>query len=303
MNKSEIQEALKEPFEPDDIEWRVQRSGIAANNKPWVVVIPYMTARAVQDRLDSVFGFSDWRDEYKETPKGFLCGLSVCIEGKWITKWDGSEYTKVEALKGALSGSLKRAAVKFGIGRYLYNLDEVFAVCKPCQYQSQAKGNFIKVKNKSNNSTVGSEWFTPKLESWALPNTNKAQLLDGLIKSTSIDELQAAWKLASRYASSFGDDAEILEEFTSQKDKKKLYLEKLQESERAKKETQLQEWVISVVNNELETSDSVPVLDQVYKKAKSTLITRCENFGVDSKKFIKVLAGHMNKIKERLLQQ
>jgi hypothetical protein len=65
----------------------------------------------------------------------------------------------------------------------------------------------------------------------------------------------------------------------------------------------LQEWVISVVNNELETSDSVPVLDQVYKKAKSTLITRCENFGVDSKKFIKVLAGHMNKIKERLLQQ
>jgi hypothetical protein len=43
-----------------------------------------------------------------------------------ITKWDGAEQTQIEAVKGGLSGSMKRAAVQWGIGRYLYDLETNF---------------------------------------------------------------------------------------------------------------------------------------------------------------------------------
>ena len=42
-------------------------------------------------------------------------------------KWDAAENTQVEAVKGGRSGAMKRAAVQWGIGRYLYNLEEGFA--------------------------------------------------------------------------------------------------------------------------------------------------------------------------------
>src|SRR5690606_35268028 len=41
---------------------------------------------------------------------------------EWITKWDGAENTDVQAVKGGLSSSMRRAAVQWGIGRYLYRL-------------------------------------------------------------------------------------------------------------------------------------------------------------------------------------
>ncbi|WP_263317101.1 Rad52/Rad22 family DNA repair protein, partial [Enterobacter hormaechei] len=59
---------------------------------------------------------------------GVECGISIKVEGEWITKWDAAENTQVEAVKGGRSGAMKRAAVQWGIGRYLYNLEEGFAV-------------------------------------------------------------------------------------------------------------------------------------------------------------------------------
>ena len=40
----------------------------------------------------------------------------------WITRAGGAGDTDIEAEKGALSDAFKRAAVLFGIGRYLYDL-------------------------------------------------------------------------------------------------------------------------------------------------------------------------------------
>ena len=39
----------------------------------------------------------------------------------WVTKSDGAEDSTIEAVKGAYSDSFKRAAVKWGIARYLYH--------------------------------------------------------------------------------------------------------------------------------------------------------------------------------------
>jgi len=39
----------------------------------------------------------------------------------WVTKSDGADDSSIESAKGGISDSLKRAAVQYGIGRYLYH--------------------------------------------------------------------------------------------------------------------------------------------------------------------------------------
>lgn len=154
--------ALKAPFNPVDIEWRVQRAmSTQKGNK--AVVLAYVTNRAIMNRLDEVFGVGGWKNEYKEwRGNGVLCGISVKIDGEWVTKWDGAEETNIEAVKGGFSGSMKRAAVQWGIGRYLYNLEEVWV-------DVQDRGeNYINDKK----ANVKGYWNTPELPSWALPETS-----------------------------------------------------------------------------------------------------------------------------------
>lgn len=128
----EKEKQLKEPFAPEHIEWRVQQAGKQNDNqtgevKYWALVLAYVTNRAIMDRLDEVFGIDGWSNEYSEAPGGgVLCGITVLHNEVPITKYDGAEQTQIEAVKGGLSGSMKRAAVQWGIGRYLYDLEANF---------------------------------------------------------------------------------------------------------------------------------------------------------------------------------
>jgi hypothetical protein len=113
----------------------------------------------VQDRLDAVMGVGNWMDDYEILSDGsVVCRLRLRIDGEWITKADvGSLSEQPDAgdrLKAAFSDSLKRAAVKYGIGRYLYDLQSGWA-----DYDPQAKR------------------FTapPQLPAWALPKGHKTQ--------------------------------------------------------------------------------------------------------------------------------
>lgn len=125
---------LKQPFSPDDIEFR---AGATNNEKTRALALPYIDARAVLDRLDSVCGPENWRDEYQPGPAGgVICGLSIRINNEWVTKWDGAENTDYEPIKGGLSDALKRAGVKWGIARDLYSLPKVWVSC-------EAKGKAI----------------------------------------------------------------------------------------------------------------------------------------------------------------
>lgn len=128
----EIQKALLEPFDPFDIEWRVQQAG-ESNGKKWAMVLAYVTNRAIMERLDDVFGVGGWQNEYQPMPDGgIICGLKCRVPIKdgqdveWITKYDGADKTAIEATKGGLSNAMKRAGVQWGIGRYLYRLDTTF---------------------------------------------------------------------------------------------------------------------------------------------------------------------------------
>ena len=161
-------ESLKTPFPPDDIEWRVGRAGYARDGKSiWCMALAYVTNRAIMDRLDEVCGAENWRNEFREWHgQSQLCGISIKIGDEWITKWDGADNTDIESTKGGLSDSMKRAAVQWGIGRYLYGLKEDFATIVEERSSVARRGSF-KDKDKKN---VSFWWLPPHLPDWALPN-------------------------------------------------------------------------------------------------------------------------------------
>jgi len=133
-----IREELARPFAPEDLEWRIQ---VTTKDKTSGLAIPYVTNRAIQDRLDEVVGPENWYNDYKPwhgngKKDAQICGISIYFEGKgFITKWDGAEDSDIEPIKGGLSDSMKRSAVQWGIGRVLYKMT------KPLWVRIEQKGN------------------------------------------------------------------------------------------------------------------------------------------------------------------
>ena len=130
-----IQRELTQPFAPADLEWRLQ-----VTNKEQMrgMAVPYVTSRAIQDRLDNVVGSENWCNKFmvwqeSGNKRAQLCGLSIYLEERkeWVTKWDGAEDTDIEPVKGGLSDAMKRAAVQWGIGRILYWLSPVWVNVEP----------------------------------------------------------------------------------------------------------------------------------------------------------------------------
>lgn len=158
---------LQAPFPASDIEWRIGRAGYTKSDKLYATCLAYLTNRAIMQRLDEVCGPGNWKNEYREWTVGdkaaVLCGISIKIGDEWVCKWDGAENTAIESVKGGLSDSMKRAAVQWGIGRYLYNLDEGFAVI------TDEGKNFAKGTCSSSKKAYQFRWNPPALPSWALP--------------------------------------------------------------------------------------------------------------------------------------
>ncbi len=131
---------LSAPFDPASIHWRAQN--VTERNGGSALALAYIDARDVMDRLDTVAGPANWATTYEETLKGrIFCRLSLRLDGEWVMKTDGAGDTDVEGEKGAISDALKRAAVSWGIGRYLYSLKDTWA---PCELMKNRDGELIK---------------------------------------------------------------------------------------------------------------------------------------------------------------
>lgn len=165
-------ELLDSPFPAQDIEWRIQQAG-KNNSGIWVKVLAYVTNRAIMKRLDEVCGKSGWCNEYRDIQNngGVECGLSIKVGDEWITKWDAAEKTQVEAVKGGRSGAMKRAAVQWGIGRYLYDLDVGFATVS-----DKKLPGFVYAQTKELGPFF---WKPPELPAWALPALSPEQTIHG----------------------------------------------------------------------------------------------------------------------------
>jgi len=85
------------------------------------------------ERLDEVVGMSGWQHRH---PFAGCCEIGIEVDGRWIWKADGAgdvivrEQAKEEEQsmkeKGNYSDSFKRAAASWGIGRYLYDLPQLW---------------------------------------------------------------------------------------------------------------------------------------------------------------------------------
>lgn len=173
INKFEL---LSKPFRDDEIEWRV---GSTTKDKKKGMMLAYVTNRAIMNRLDEVLGWQNWKQEFREIHKGIVCSLSIRmdVDKEWITKEDGADLTNIEATKGGLSDSMKRAAVQFGIGRYLYEADSVWVELNESGYP----------KTKPKTVTFGGK--TPEA-----PGMSTEEAWAKLSQSSTVEELTRAFK-------------------------------------------------------------------------------------------------------------
>lgn len=133
---AKVQAAFAKPF--PDSEVKVKPAMVKGNR---CLALHYIDARCVMDKLDEVVGIDGWRDEYTVLPGGneVECRLSVKFGGTWITKADvggqSEQPDEGDRMKAAYSDALKRAAVKFGIGRFLYRLPQQWLDYDPVKKQ------------------------------------------------------------------------------------------------------------------------------------------------------------------------
>lgn len=140
---------LAAPFPEQELRWKPQ---VVRGNR--ALAIPYLDARAVADRLDDILGVEDWQDSYQVLPDGaVLCKLSVRLGERWIVKEDvgttADAMQGAEKTKAAVSDAFKRAAVKFGIGRYLYRQSGVWVDYDPDKKQFKERPKLGAPRNQA----------------------------------------------------------------------------------------------------------------------------------------------------------
>ncbi|WMT88238.1 Rad52/Rad22 family DNA repair protein [Pelagibacterium sp. 26DY04] len=135
---------LHRPFPAEAIHWRAQMVTKARQSDGYAALaLAYLDARDVMDRLDQVCTPANWQSEHFDAGNGRMgCRIGILINDAWVWKSDGAGDTDIEAEKGAFSGALKRAAVSWGIGRYLYDLGNVWVPCDA--YEQGGKPKFKK---------------------------------------------------------------------------------------------------------------------------------------------------------------
>ena len=123
---------LKAPFDPSLISWRV---GAMSKDKTKAIALAYLNARDVMERLDDVCGPQNWQALYPHANGKTSCKIGILVSGQgefanmnpeWVFKENGCGDSDIEAEKGAFSDAFKRAAVLWGIGRYLYDVPNIW---------------------------------------------------------------------------------------------------------------------------------------------------------------------------------
>jgi len=108
------EQKLKRPFPVNKISWKEGKGDSGE--------LAYITARDVMNRLDEVMGQNMWQSKFDYVGDRMICTISCYSStlNEWISKSDGAADSRIEGAKGGCSDSFKRAAVHWGIGRYLY---------------------------------------------------------------------------------------------------------------------------------------------------------------------------------------
>src|SRR5271170_1256223 len=154
---------LAEPFDPSEIKWRVTHT---TQDGSCGAVIAFADPRAYTDRLNQIFTPSGWTRSYDVTtvsavsrmkrdkliPTGkVLVTCSLTIHGLGCHTGSGEEWADEQnAMTRSEAQAFKRSCTCFGLGRYLYNLAEMWVPLNEHRQPLQI----------------------PMLPKWALPKAN-----------------------------------------------------------------------------------------------------------------------------------
>lgn len=109
--------ALKTPMQ---YKWRVQSF---SKRKPEATCVAYIDSRDVMDRLDEVCTHG-WHRRHSEIKGNIYAEIGIVMpDGSVQWRMDCGTESSTEKEKGESSDSFKRAAVNWGVGRFLYDLE------------------------------------------------------------------------------------------------------------------------------------------------------------------------------------
>jgi hypothetical protein len=195
---------LSAPFDPTEVKFK---PAVVSGNR--ALAMPYINARCVMDRLDDVLGVDGWQDSYSVLSDGsVICRLRVLLSDRWIVKADvggqSEQPDEGDRVKAAFSDALKRAAVKYGIGRYLYRLPAQWVDYDPQKRQfvrlptlpvTPVKSR-PKEQPQKEKDVIGPDGAR-KLENLA---TRKGVTLDSYLEAADISQFQSLSDLAPEQA-------------------------------------------------------------------------------------------------------
>lgn len=131
-----ITDELSKPFEDEYVKFRPGGKGSS---------LVYADSRAYQDRLDKVVGAQNWTVSHRmvelnnlviiedwdpttkkkkvvDTRNDLYGGVETKLTIFEVSKEDIGDGSVVDAIKGAYSDGIKRAATLWGVGKYFYSL-------------------------------------------------------------------------------------------------------------------------------------------------------------------------------------
>ena len=135
-------ERLKEPFHPEVVHWVVTATSGGKDGRRRGLLAAYADPRAYIDRLNELFTPSGWTQEYSTqiipscprkvrdkqvTSAKLLLICRLTIFGLGVHSGTGEGWADDDnALTSADAQAFKRAGVPFGLGRYFYDLPQVW---------------------------------------------------------------------------------------------------------------------------------------------------------------------------------
>lgn len=138
LDLAAVEAKLRAPFSPDEIEWkpvgytrsRDRNTGRYPDGTK-AILAAYIDARAVQTRIEEAVGSTfNWSQRVIEVHPGNVVELELTILNRSKVEFgypNGADDS--EPLKSAISDGIKRAAVAFGIGRHLYEMEMQYVPC------------------------------------------------------------------------------------------------------------------------------------------------------------------------------
>lgn len=155
-----MKELLSKLAQPIAYQWRVQSRN---KDKTKAICTAYIDARDVMNILDAN---CVWQSEFKEVSGFIFAGIGIYYEpsGEWAWRWDcgqrvednPSDNMYDQAGKSAASDAFKRAAVQWGIGRFLYDLPTVTLPCDQWNVYDENNNKVYDLTKYINNKKINS---------------------------------------------------------------------------------------------------------------------------------------------------